>query len=89
MTHDQLRTASDQLRQAGEAATDTGLIERLHDLSNQLARLATTGAGPEREQLTQHLDALAAVREQASSDVREHIDAAEAALQSSRERIDD
>lgn len=89
MTRDQLRAASDQLRQAGEAATDDGVIEQLHDQSNQFARLATAATAPEHDQLTQHLDTLAELHVQAASDAKEHIDAAEAALRTFRDRMDD
>ena len=88
MTREQLRTASDHLRQASEAATDDELVERLHDQSNQFARLATADSGPDHGRLARHLNALSEMREQGGNDVKEHIDAAEAAITAYRETVE-
>lgn len=88
MTREQLQTASEELRKASEAATGDELTRRLHDQSNQFARLATADAGPDHGRLARHLNALGEMREEASDDVIEHIDAAEEAITAYRETVD-
>ncbi|WP_373190195.1 hypothetical protein [Halolamina sp.] len=88
MPIEQLQTASEELRMASEAATDDKLVERLHDQSNQFARLATADSGPDHGRLARHLNALGEMREQGGADVVEHIDTAEAAITAYRETVD-
>jgi tRNA A22 N-methylase len=88
MTREQLRTASDELRKASEAADDGDLVERLHDQSNQFAQLATADTGPDHGRLARHLNALSEMRTAASDDVVEHIDAAEEAITAYRKTVD-
>ena len=88
MTREQLRTASDELRKASEAAAGDDLVERLHDQSNQFARLATADSGPDHGRLARHLNALSEMREDASDDVAAHIDAAAEAITAYRETVD-
>jgi hypothetical protein len=62
MVREDLRAASDHLRAAAVAATDSGLEERLYDQSDQLAELATADSGPDHGRLariTHALDELA------------------------------
>lgn len=88
MTREQLRTASDELRKASEAAVGDDLVERLHDQSNQFARLATADTGPDHGRLARHLKALSEMRAEANDDTIKHIDAAEEAVTAYRKTVD-
>lgn len=88
MTRDQLRTASDELRKASEAASDDALVQRLHEQSNQFAQLATADSGPDHGRLARHLNALSEMHDEAGEDVAVHIDAAEEAITAYRETVD-
>ena len=87
MTRDELQTASDELRQAAESASDE-LGERLHDQSNQLARLATAERGPDHGRLDRHMNALSEMTEQAEGEVREHIQAAREQVKEYRKGVE-
>lgn len=88
MTREQLRTASEELRQASEGAADVELERRLHDQSNQFATLATADHGPDHGRLARHLNALTEMREEASESVTAHIDDAEEAITAYRETVE-
>jgi cell division septum initiation protein DivIVA len=86
MTREELQTASDELRQASEAASED-LVERLYEQSNALATLATRDADPDQGRLDRHAHTLAELADAADGDVAEHIRAARAAVQSYREGV--
>lgn len=88
MTREQLRAASDELRRASESTADPELERRLHDQSNQFATMATDGSGPDHGRLARHLNALKEIREEASEEVTERIEAAEEAITAYRETVD-
>lgn len=88
MTREKLQTASEELRKASEAAAAEELTRRLHDQSNQFARLATADAGPDHGRLARHLNALSEMREEGSEDVAERIDAAEELITAYRETVE-
>ena len=88
MSDDELRTASEELRQASAAATDEDAQRRLYELSDQFATLASADSGPDHGRLARHLNALNELREGADEDVTTHIDAAEAAITAYRETVD-
>ncbi|MEF8800868.1 MAG: hypothetical protein V5A38_07155 [Halolamina sp.] len=88
MTREQLRTASEELRMASEGAVDPDIERRLHDQSDQFATLATADHGPDHGRLARHLNALKEIREEASEEVTEQIEAAEAAITAYRETVE-
>jgi len=88
MTREQLRTASDELRKASEAASDPDLQQRLHEQSNQFATLATADSGPDHGRLARHLNALKEMREAGTDTVGGRIEAAEEAISAYRETVD-
>jgi len=88
VTREQLRTASEELRKASEAATDDELVQRLHEQSTQFAQLATADSGPDHGRLARHLNALSEMRDQGGEDVAAHVDAAEEAITAYRETVD-
>lgn len=88
MTREQLRTASEELRKASEAAASEELQRRLHDQSTQFATMATADSGPDHGRLARHLNALKEIREEASEAVLERVEAAEEAITAYRETVD-
>lgn len=83
MVREDLRAASDHLRAAAVAATDSDAEERLYDQSDQLAELATADSGPDHGRLariTHALDDLADVvgdddAEDSIQDARDRVEA--------------
>lgn len=88
MSREELRTASEELRQASAAATDADAQRRLYDLSDQFATLASADEGPDHGRLARHLNALHELRDEAGEDVTGHIDAAEEAITAYRETVE-
>lgn len=88
MSREELRTASEELRQASAAAGDEESQRRLYDLSDQFATLASADDGPDHGRLARHLNALNEIRDGASEDVTAHIDAAEEAITAYRETVE-
>jgi len=87
MPREQLQTASEKLRKAAESATDSDLQERLHEQSDQFARLATADRGPDQGRLARHLNALSEIREAADAETARHVDDAEEAVVAYRETV--
>ena len=79
MSREQLQEASNILREAAEATDDEALVERMHNQSNQLAKLAEADQGPDHGRLARHMNALAEIREAADGAAQELVgDAREA-----------
>jgi hypothetical protein len=57
MPREELKTASDTLRKAAELV-DEETQKRLHEQSDQLAKLATRDADPDHGRLDRHMNAL-------------------------------
>jgi hypothetical protein len=87
MARDQLRTASDELLQAAERASDAELQERLAEQADQFDRLATADRGPDQGRLARHLNALSDIRESLDGEAAAHVDDAEAAITAYRETV--
>ncbi|WP_053946751.1 DUF7553 family protein [Halolamina sediminis] len=80
MAREKLQTASDELREAAECATDPELQERLAEQADQFDRLATADRGPDQGRLARHLNALSDIRESLDGEAAAHIDDAEEAI---------
>jgi hypothetical protein len=63
MSREQLRNASDLLREAGELANDEELQQRIHNQSNKLATAVDADRDPDHGQLARHMNALAEIAE--------------------------
>jgi hypothetical protein len=87
MARDQLQTASEELRKASESATDADTQRRLHEQSDQFARLATADRGPDQGRLARHLNALSEIRESVDGETASHVEAAEEAVTAYRETV--
>lgn len=61
MSREKLREASDLLREAGELTDDEDLQQRIHNQSNQLAKLVDADNDPDHGQLARHMNALAEI----------------------------
>lgn len=68
MVRQQLREASELLREASERADDD-LKERLYEQSDQLARLATRERDPDHGRLDRHMNALYEIAEETDGDL--------------------
>lgn len=88
MTREKLREASDELRQAAEATDDTDLVERLHDQSNQLAKLADAEQGPDHGRLARHMNALSEMADAANDEAAAHVTAARQAVADYRSTVE-
>ncbi len=86
MSENQLRTASDNLRQAAVSTTGEER-ERIYDHSNQLAELATADRKPDQGRLARHIQTLREIRDETDGETAEHISAAIEAVQEYREGI--
>ncbi|MFC6827093.1 DUF7553 family protein [Halopelagius fulvigenes] len=75
MAHEELQTASDELRAAAEAASGD-LQSRLYDQSNQLADLAAAERGPDHGRLARHMNALTEIAEETDGEVKERVESA-------------
>jgi hypothetical protein len=88
MARDQLQTASEELRQASESATDADAQRRLHEQSDQFAQLATADRGPDHGRLARHLRILSEIRESLDGDAATHVDDAVESITAYRETVD-
>lgn len=79
MSREQLRNASDLLREAGELTDDEELQQRIHNQSNELAKAVNADHDPDHGQLARHMNALAEIadeiREEGEATVHEARDA--------------
>jgi len=88
MPREQLQAASEALRNASEQTTDSALQKRLHEQSDQFARLATADRGPDHGRLARHLNVLSEIRESLDGDAAALVDDAEEAITAYRETVD-
>lgn len=88
MTREQLQAASEALRNASEQTTDSDLQQRLHEQSDQFARLATAERGPDHGRLARHLNVLSEISESLDGDAASLVDDAEEAITAYRETVE-
>lgn len=88
MPREELRTASDALRRAAEAAGDPDHQRRLYDLSDDLADLATADRGPDHGRLARLTNAIESVRDDAGGAVDDPIAEAREAIDAYRETVE-
>jgi hypothetical protein len=82
-----LRTASEELRAAAEAA-DGDARQRLHEQSEALADLAARERGPDHGRLARHERAIADAADGAGETAADHADAALEAIHAYRETVE-
>jgi predicted negative regulator of RcsB-dependent stress response len=88
MTREKLREASDELRKAAEATDDADLIDRLHDQSNGLAKLADAEKGPDHGRMARIMNALSEMADAANDEAEAHITAARDAVADYRSTVE-
>jgi len=88
MTRENLQEASQHLESAAEAAENDDARERLHEQSDQLARLADRERGPDHGRLARHESAISDVADEEGGEVAEHVEAALSAIHAYRETIE-
>lgn len=76
MTREQLKEASNDLREAAEASDNEDLQERIHTQSDQLAELAEADKGPDHGRLARHMNVLAEIAGEATDKVKQKVKAA-------------
>jgi gas vesicle protein len=86
MVRDELRTASNELREAAEAASGEAK-DRIYEQSNQLATLATRDQDPDHGRLDRHMHALAELMDETDGEIHDHIETAREAVRSYREGV--
>lgn len=87
MVREQLRRASELLREASEHA-DGDLRDRLYEQSDQLARLATAERGPDHGRLDRHMNALYEMLDETDGEVHERVRSAREAVSAYRETVE-
>jgi len=87
MVREELKRASDRLREASEAADEDGVRDRLYDQSDEFARMATADRGPDHGRLARHENILAEIKKNGNDAVGEHIDEAKEAITEYREDL--
>lgn len=87
MVREELKRASERLREASEAADEDTVRNRLHDQSDQFARMATADRGPDHGRLARHENILAEITENATDAVGKRVGEAKEAITEYREDL--
>lgn len=88
MVRDDLKKASETLKEASKAANDDETRDRLHEQSDQFARHATADRGPDHGRLARHESILTGIADEAGGTVAEHIEDALEHIRSYRETVE-
>ncbi|WP_336035704.1 DUF7553 family protein [Halobacterium yunchengense] len=88
MVREELRAASDHLRAAAVAASDSDHEERLYDHSDALAELATADHGPDHGRLARITAKLDDIAGETTEDAAESIRDAQDSIRAYRETVD-
>ncbi|MFC4359729.1 hypothetical protein ACFO0N_17425 [Halobium salinum] len=89
MVREELQAASDELRKAGEALGGEGdVATRIHDQSDQLAKLATRSSGPDHGRLDRHMNTLSEIADQLDGEAKDHVEHAREKVREYRETVE-
>jgi len=87
MVRDELRAASQELRDAA-AAADGDLEERIYQQSNQLAETAAREQDPDHGRLARHTNALHDLLDDAGGEIRDSVERAIEHVETYREGVE-
>lgn len=88
MVREELKAASEVLREAAELTQDETVEERVYNQSLELAELATADRGPDHGRLDRHRHILLDIRESADTEVAALVGEAMEHLRSYREGVE-
>jgi len=88
MSHEELATASEYLRNALELVDDEDLRERIESHAGQLADLAERDRGPDHGRLARHMTALGEIGDALDGEAADHVDAAYDQLKEYRKGVE-
>jgi hypothetical protein len=86
MPREELQAASDELRQAAEAAAGE-VKDRIYEQSNLVATIATRDQDPDHGRLDRHMHAIGELIDETDGDVRDHLETARETIRSYREDV--
>lgn len=88
MVREELKAASESLREAAELTGDETLEERVYNQSLEIAELATADRGPDHGRLDRHRNILLDIRDDAETEVAELVEEAMEHVRSYREGVE-
>jgi hypothetical protein len=88
MTRQELARAAEELAEAADRAEQSGCVNRLADISDQLERLATADEGPDHGRLARIQASLHDLRDEVGDGPNSRIEAADEAITDYREELE-